>query len=156
MTRREIQITVTTPDPAALAAFWKEALGYVYPAPPGVDLPEGADPLQAWDEFLERAGVPVEQRNSMSAIEDPEGVGPRVLFHQVAEPHPTPGRWHLDLRAAPGLGEGQARMDALEAECARLVALGAHRQRRFEPGEIPMGIGWIVMTDPDGNEFCLD
>lgn len=155
MSRREVQITVTTPDPAALAAFWKEALGYAYPGPPGVELEPGDDALEAWDVFLEQVGVPPQQRNSMSALEDPEGIGPRVLFHQVADAAPTPGRWHLDVRAAPGL-EGEERMAALERECERLVALGAVRKRRFEPGEIPMGTGWIVMTDPDGNEFCLD
>ena len=63
-------------------------------------------------------------------------------------------RVHLDVRAAPGL-QGDERMAALEAECERLVALGATRVRRFEP-EPPMGLGWIVLTDPEGNEFCLD
>jgi hypothetical protein len=63
-------------------------------------------------------------------------------------------RVHLDVRAAPGL-LGDERMAALEAECDRLVALGATRLRRFEP-EPPMSAGFIVMTDPEGNEFCLD
>ena len=61
---------------------------------------------------------------------------------------------HLDVRAAPGL-EGDARMAALEAECARLVALGASRLERHEPAP-PMSNGFIVMHDPEGNEFCLD
>ncbi|NUR82573.1 MAG: VOC family protein, partial [Nonomuraea sp.] len=63
-------------------------------------------------------------------------------------------RVHLDVRAAPGL-QGEERMAALEAECARLVALGATRVSRSEP-EPPMSGGFIVMTDPEGNEFCLD
>ena len=46
-------------------------------------------------------------------------------------------------------------MAALEAECDRLVALGATRVRRYEPAP-PMSAGHIVMTDPEGNEFCLD
>jgi len=58
------------------------------------------------------------------------------------------------VRAAPGL-EGVERMAALEAECERLVALGATRVRRSEP-EPPMSQGFIVMQDPEGNEFCLD
>ncbi|MFD6273176.1 VOC family protein, partial [Nocardia asteroides] len=61
---------------------------------------------------------------------------------------------HLDVRAAPGLA-GEERMAALEAECARLVALGATRLRRFEP-EPPMSLGFLVLADPEGNEFCLD
>jgi predicted enzyme related to lactoylglutathione lyase len=46
-------------------------------------------------------------------------------------------------------------MAALEAECERLLPLGAMRVRRHEP-EPPMSGGFIVMTDPEGNEFCLD
>ena len=46
-------------------------------------------------------------------------------------------------------------MAALEVECARLVALGGARVRRFEPAP-PMSAGLIVMADPEGNEFCLD
>ena len=46
-------------------------------------------------------------------------------------------------------------MAALEAECERLVALGATRLRRFEP-DGAMSAGHIVMADPEGNEFCLD
>jgi hypothetical protein len=46
-------------------------------------------------------------------------------------------------------------MAALEAECDRLVALGAKRVRRFDPAP-PLDAGTIVMNDPEGNEFCLD
>lgn len=46
-------------------------------------------------------------------------------------------------------------MAALEAECTRLLELGATRMRRFEP-EPPLSNGFIVMQDPEGNEFCLD
>lgn len=61
---------------------------------------------------------------------------------------------HLDVRAAPGL-EGEERMAALELECHRLAALGATRARRVEP-DPPMEAGFLVMADPEGNEFCLD
>ena len=46
-------------------------------------------------------------------------------------------------------------MAALEAECERLVALGATRIGRHEP-DPAMSAGHIVMGDPEGNEFCLD
>lgn len=151
---RQIQITFDAHDPAALSLFWRDALGYVHPGPPGADLPEGADPLAAWDEFLDRAGVPQDQRNTRSALQDPDGTGPRLFFELVPEDKVAKNRVHLDIRAAPGL-EGDERMAALEAECDRLVALGAKRQRRFEP-EPPLSYGFIVMTDPEGNEFCLD
>ena len=60
---------------------------------------------------------------------------------------------HLDLRAAAGVPP-EGRADALEAECTRLVALGASRVQRLEADGIN---GFcIVMQDPEGNEFCLD
>jgi hypothetical protein len=151
---REVQITFDAHDPRALSSFWRDVLGYVHPGPPGVELPDGADPLAAWDDFLEQIGVPEEERNTRSAIEDPDGDGPRVFFQQVPEDKVAKNRVHLDVRAAPGL-QGDERMAALEAECNRLVALGAKRVRRLDPAP-PLDAGTIVMTDPEGNEFCLD
>ncbi len=151
---REIQLTYDAADPAALSRFWAEALGYVIQPPPGSSLGPDEDPLAAWQAFLAAAGVPAEERNNASAIIDPAGVAPRVFFQKVPEPKTAKNRLHLDVRAAPGL-EGEARMTALEAECARLLALGAARVRRHEPAP-PMSAGFIVMTDPEGNEFCLD
>jgi hypothetical protein len=151
---RDLQITFDCRDPRALSTFWSAALGYVIPGPPGVPLAEGDDPLAAWDAFLERIGVPESERNSRSAIEDPDGTRPRVFFQQVPEDKVVKNRVHLDVRAAPGLA-GEERMAALETECARLVGLGARRLERFEPAP-PMAGGHIVMADPEGNEFCLD
>ncbi|MGC5584459.1 VOC family protein [Ornithinimicrobium sp. W1665] len=151
---RQIQVTFDAHDPRALSVFWRDVLGYVHPPPPGVDLPEGADPLAAWDDFLEQAGVPQEQRNSASALEDPDGSGPRLYFQQVPEDKVAKNRLHLDVRTASDL-RGEERMAALETECERLLALGATRLQRFEP-DPPMSVGFIVMADPEGNEFCLD
>ncbi|WP_408899443.1 VOC family protein [Nocardioides sp. R1-1] len=151
---RVLQVTFDCHDPRALSTFWRDALGYVHPGPPGVDLADGDDPLAAWDAFLERVGVPEGERNARSAIEDPDGTGPRVFFQQVPEDKVAKNRVHLDVRAAPGLA-GEERMAALEAECERLVALGARRVERHEPAP-PMAGGHIVMADPEGNEFCLD
>lgn len=151
---RHIQITFDAHDPAALSTFWRDALGYVHPGPPGVDLPDGADPLAAWADFLDRIGVPEAERNSAAAIEDPDELGPRLFFQRVPEGKVSKNRVHLDVRAAPGL-TGTERMAALEAECQRLVALGASRLHRMEPAP-PMSAGHIVMADPEGNEFCLD
>ena len=150
---RHLQITFDARDPRALSCFWRDALGYAHPGPPGVDVPEGGDPLAAWDAFLARIGVPEDQRNTRSAIEDPDGHGPRLLFQQVPEGKAAKNRVHLDLRAAVGL-QGQERMAALEGECARLVALGATRVERHEPAP-PMGAGHLVLQDPEGND-CLD
>jgi hypothetical protein len=151
---RTFQVTFDAADPIGLSRFWAEALHYVVQPPPGRDLAPGEDPIAAWMEFLEAAGVPEDQRDTASAVVDPDGAGPRVFFQKVPEGKTAKNRVHLDLRAAPGL-EGDERMAALEAECERLVARGATRVRRSEPAP-PMSLGFIVMEDPEGNVFCLD
>jgi hypothetical protein len=141
----EFQVTFDSADPASHAAFWAEALHYVLqPPPPGFD---------SWDTALEAWGVPPENRGDRSALIDPDGAGPRLFFQKVPEPKTAKNRVHLDLRAAAGVPR-EGRSDALEAECARLVALGASRVRRMDADGIDDVC--IVMQDPEGNEFCLD
>jgi len=142
---REVQITFDCGSPAALAGFWAEVLGYVVQPPPA-----GFD---SWEQALDAWGVPSEHRDDRSALVDPDGHGPRVFLQRVPEGKSAKNRQHLDVRAAPGL-EGEERMAALEAECERLVGLGATRVRRYEAEEA--GSGHLVMRDPEGNEFCLD
>ena len=151
---RTIQVTFDAHDPEALSRFWAAALGYVNPSPPGREVAPGDDVFAAWHEFLRDIGVPESQWRSSSAAQDPDGVGPRLFFQQVPEGKTAKNRVHLDLRAAPGL-EGDERMAALEAECERLVGLGATRVERHEPAP-PLAGGHLVMLDPEGNEFCLD
>jgi catechol 2,3-dioxygenase-like lactoylglutathione lyase family enzyme len=146
MTIREVQITFDCADPAALATFWCEALGYRLQAPP--------PGVAAWDSALDSWGVPADERNSRSAALPAEGEhGPRLFFQRVPEGKTAKNRVHLDIRAAPGL-KGDERMTALATEAERLVALGARQTRRVEATSMHEGI--IVMQDPEGNEFCLD
>ena len=142
---RDLQVTFDCADPHELAGFWAATLGYAYDPPPSV--------FGTWDEALDAWGVPEDRRNDRSAVSDPAGAGPRLFFQKVPEGKVAKNRVHLDVRAAPGQ-EGDARMAALDAECERLVGLGATRVRRHETG--PMDGGFIVMQDPEGNEFCLD
>jgi hypothetical protein len=141
---KQVQVTFDCADPRTLSMFWNTTLGYEFPTPP--------PGFGSWDAFSET--LPEEQRNMASASVDPDGVGPRLFFQQVPEGKVVKNRVHLDVRAAPGL-QGDERMAALEAECERLVALGATRVQRYEPAP-PMSAGHIVMQDPEGNEFCLD
>ncbi|MER5335671.1 VOC family protein [Micromonospora sp. NPDC002717] len=143
---RDVQITFDCADPAKLAAFWAEALGYQLQDPPAG--------FASWEQALDAMGVPPERRNDASALVDPEGSRPRLFFQRVPEGKQAKNRVHLDVRAAPGL-QGDARMAALEAEAERLVSHGATRLQRHEPAP-PLGAGHIVMADPEGNEFCLD
>ncbi len=144
---RQVQVTFDCADPKSLAGFWIEVLGYKYDDPP-----QGFD---TWEAALEAFGVPKDEWNSRSACSDPNGVGPRLFFQRVPEGKTAKNRVHLDVRTAPDL-RGEERMTALEAECARLVGLGATRMKRFEPESSFGEIGFIVMQDPEGNEFCLD
>lgn len=142
----EFQVTFDVAEPAAQAAFWAAALGYEVDAPP-----QG---YASWDAFLDAVGVPKEGRDAASAIHDPDGRGPRLYFQKVPEGKVAKNRVHLDLRAAVGAKDYETRMARLEAECERLVALGAERVQRHEKSAI--SFGFIVMRDPEGNEFCLD
>ncbi|CQD19603.1 lactoylglutathione lyase family protein [Mycolicibacterium conceptionense] len=89
----------------------------------------------------------------MFACQDPSGIGPRLFFQRVPEAKTVKNRVHLDVRVGEGL-DGQERVEALEAECARLVALGAVRVRLIPADGIDES--FIVMQDVEGNEFCLD
>lgn len=60
-------------------------------------------------------------------------------------------RVHLDVRVGTGL-VGEERLAALEAECERLLQLGAKRVRLLYDGTDSC----IVMQDIEGNEFCVD
>lgn len=143
---KEIQITFDCADPGAVADFWAIVLGYRKDDPP-----KGFD---SWEAALTAFGVPESEWNSRSAVSDPDGAGPRLFFQRVPEGKSVKNRVHLDVRAAPGL-TGDERMAALEAEAERLVAVGATRHSRTDP-DGAMETGFIVMLDPEGNEFCLD
>jgi hypothetical protein len=132
MASRIGNITFDCADPSRLAEFWAAALGYKKQ-----DLPDG---YASWPEFLAAQGIPEDQWNSANAVVDPEGRGPRLYFQQVPEPKTTKNRLHLDLSASD-----------IEAEAERLVGLGARRVRRVDE----RGESWIVMQDPEGNEFCV-
>ena len=71
-----------------------------------------------------------------------DGVSPDLLFIRVPDPTPGKNKLHLDLRPTD-----QA------AEVARLEALGA---TRAEVGQSQRAeASWVVMTDVEGNEFCV-
>jgi hypothetical protein len=80
-------------------------------------------------------------------------VGPRLFFQRVPEGKVVKNRLHLDVRVGTGL-VGEERLAALEAECARLVALGAVRLRLLPADDDNESC--LVMQDIEGNEFCLD
>ncbi|MDP9330125.1 MAG: VOC family protein [Actinomycetota bacterium] len=137
-----IQVVFDCADPSALAPFWAAALGYIEQPPP--------DGFDSWEDWARETGIPEENWNDAGAVVDPDGVGPRIYFQRVPEGKVLKNRVHLDVNVGKGL-EGDERRAKVEQEAKRLEGLDASTFRRFdERGEF-----WIVMQDPEGNEFCL-
>jgi hypothetical protein len=96
--------------------------------------------------FTEDPDDPNLPEHTEDALIGPPGT-PNLLFIRVPEAKQVKNRVHLDL-TPPDSGP-----DARDAELARLLGLGAtlvgdHRR--------PDRTGWIVLADPEGNEFCLE
>ena len=88
-------------------------------------------------------------------IEDPNGEGPAIWFQVVPETKSVKNRWHVDVRASGGRGTPFAeRRDAIEAEAARLVDLGATKVRTNQ--DEANDFYAIAMLDPEGNEFDVN
>jgi len=68
--------------------------------------------------------------------------GPKLLLQRVAEPKIAKNRMHLDIEVRD-----------IEIEAARLVGLGATRVSDSTLSE--HGTTWVLMADPEGNEFCV-
>ncbi|MGI8613759.1 MAG: VOC family protein [Nocardioidaceae bacterium] len=67
----------------------------------------------------------------------------RLLFIEVPDAKQVKNRVHLDLKPARG---------TRDEEVARVVALGATEVADLRT---PCGAGWVVLGDPEGNEFCI-
>jgi predicted enzyme related to lactoylglutathione lyase len=76
------------------------------------------------------------------SLVDPSGTGPRFLLQQVLERKSVKNRVHLDVEV------GSENMKTRAHELSKLG--GTYVREHNEP------VGhWIVMLDPEGNEFCL-
>lgn len=120
-------VTFDCHHPASLARFWAAAL-------------EGYDVAPYDEEELERLramGVDDPEDDPTVLVEAP-GVTPRLFFQRVPEAKVVKNRVHLDLRA-----------DDPAAEIERLVALGASVLAE------PPDAQFVVLRDPEGNEFCV-
>lgn len=101
-------------------------------------------PLAHW--WAELLGWRVTHEDDEDIVIEPaagspeDGVSPDILFLKVPEDKAVKNRLHIDLRP-----------DDQAAEVARAEALGATR--------VDVGQGddatWVVLADPDGNEFCI-
>jgi catechol 2,3-dioxygenase-like lactoylglutathione lyase family enzyme len=138
------QVVIDCADPNRVATFWASALGYKLQDPP--------DGYATWDEFLTSIGVPEDEWNNASAVVDPDGVGPRLYFQRVPEGKVVKNRVHMDVNVGGGLKTPiEERKKRVGAEVERLKGEGATVLRPNEE----RGEYWVVMQDPEGNEFCL-
>ncbi len=138
-----VQVTFDAASPRALAEFWAIALGYEMDAPP--------PPFASWAEALRSWGLP-EDSDEANGISDPAGNGPRLYFQRVPERKVAKNRVHLDIGVGRGIASPDDRWAAVTAHVETLVGAGAAvvDERRNDFGD-----HWMVMTDPEGNEFCV-
>ena len=141
------QLTIDANDPALLARFWARALGY-QPVPP-LELETTWYAL-----YRSRLG---EEAAFDDRLFDPAGLRPPIWFQKVPETKAGKNRLHLDLyptgrdRALPM----DRRIETVEAKVAELVGLGARVERRTQEDDPQDPVYFVVMHDPEGNEFCV-
>jgi hypothetical protein len=114
MTSRFAVLTIDALEPAVIAGFWCDVLGWVV----------------------------IEESVAGVSIGPADGGGPTIEVIPVPERKTVKNRLHLDVRA-----DGSTTVD----ELYRLLQLGA---RRVDVGQ-PADSSWVVLADPEGNEFCL-
>lgn len=139
-----VQLCVDCHEPHVLAQWWATTLGWqVEPQDADFirsmvaqDYASEADTITYGGNLVWRAGA---------AINPPEGSptsGLRVLFQEVPEQKQVKNRVHLDLR----LGDAP-----VEETRAQLLERGATKVGENSQGPH----SWWIMTDPEGNEFCV-
>ena len=94
--------------------------------------------------YVDVEGDPNEPGHEECMILDPQS-GHHLLFVEVPEAKTVKNRIHLDLRPRSGT---QAE------EVNRLVSIGATQVADLR-GKYGPGTGWVVLADPEGNEFCI-
>jgi catechol 2,3-dioxygenase-like lactoylglutathione lyase family enzyme len=127
MSIRWYSVVVDCSDVEAQSRWWATALDWrlVYSS--------AAEAILVPPHALDRAqDIPAAER------------GPGLVFVQVPDGKKVKNRLHIDL--APPADADQA------AEVRRLEALGA---RRADVGQDDSAATWVVMADPEGNEFCV-
>jgi hypothetical protein len=126
MGSRLTEIVVDCQDPVAQAAFWAAVLGYHV-----VRTEDGQVEIAAWAHEPPDLAEQVRQAP----------IVPALVFATVPQGKVVKNRLHLDIRPVDG---------SYQAEVERLVALGAQRADVGQ-GSQP----WVVLADPEGNEFCV-
>lgn len=130
MASRLQEIVVDCADPRAQATFWCQVLGYVVydPEDSGEIVEIGPSPEPAGEDR-------VADLRAAPAV-------PTITFVRVPEKKSVKNRLHLDLSPVD--------TDQV-AEVQRILDAGARRVDIGQGGER----SWVVLADPEGNEFCV-
>ena len=141
------QLAIDANDPPRLARFWAAVLGYQR-VPPN-------DPPTTWHAHYRR------RLGNAAAFDDrifdPAGGGPPIWFQKVHESNAGKNRLHLDVYPT-GRDDTltmASRVEIVDARVAALVSLGASVDRRTKGDEPGDEFYYVVMRDPEGNEFCV-
>ena len=141
MTVHTFQVVIDAADPHAQADWWAETLGWEVEPQDEAFIRSMIDQGHATD-----ADTTVHRGHLVwregAAINSPVAGSPRVLFQLVPEAKTVKNRVHLDVRT----GDGDA-----ESVRAALLARGATQIGSGRQGPH----SWVVLTDPEGNEFCV-
>jgi hypothetical protein len=131
-----------------LGRFWAKALGY-QPTPP-------TEPETTWNaHYRARLG---EDAAFDDRLFDPAGLRPPIWFQEVPETKAGKNRLHLDLypTGRDNTLPLERRIEMVETKVDELVGLGASIERRTREEDDPGDpIYYVVMHDPEGNEFCI-
>ncbi|GAA3223079.1 hypothetical protein MTQ10_28740 [Streptomyces sp. XM83C] len=143
------KLVIDANDPHTQADFWAAALHYevednsaLVERLLGLGALPGAATVEHHGRPAFRDLIAVRHPNDPYDPDSGTGLGRRVLFQRVPETKSGKNRLHLDLH--PGA-------DRRDSEVERLTGLGATVVRRVKE---PSG-EWVVMADPEGNEFCV-
>ncbi|BCY09354.1 VOC family protein [Actinoplanes sp. L3-i22] len=79
-----------------------------------------------------------------ASVIPPAGAGPVMLFVRVPDAKTVKNRMHVDIKPADR---------TRDEEVTRLLDAGA---RLVSDRRRPDGTGWVVLGDPEGNEFCVE
>lgn len=142
-------VTFDCADPHRQAAFWATALDWkVEDNSVLIAALQTAGQIGAEDvtdvEGVASFKVAAAARDPEDGVDETSGMGQggRLLFQIVPESKSGKNRVHLDVRVGP---------DANAAKVAQLTSSGATVIGEGEQG----GHRWVVLADPEGNEFCV-
>lgn len=128
MSLRWDSVVVDCQDPAPLARWWADVLGW--------------QAVQETDDEVLIAPAHAVGPGALTGDQWRE-LGPTMVFGTAPDRKQVKNRLHIDL--APHLSDDR------NAEIARLVQRGASHVDIGQGDDLP----WTVLADPEGNEFCV-